>query len=624
MSLNPMALVPGGLPQQFGAGVTATEALVKALSHTHEKPLSIQVGPPSYDPDTHTLFLPGLPTEDVPAETLTLLRAYVSTKAAQRGHSTFTGTEPDYRDAPGLKHFVRSITQVRADTLVGDEFPGTWFNVQAALRADYKELTARNAREPVRPTMHLLGTLARYLLTRSATPDELRHEFPDAARYIDRLVDHLDSLDLRADETRLTRQALALARIIMADDEPEEPPPSRACQGQKGQGSGNRVQGSGTPRGGGTQTNPPNPGGSNTASSQVPPPPQPPQQDQAQPEASKAPPSQSQPKPTPLPDTAPTDHDAEQKMLEQLVNQIMQGGKGSPLQTSGPVRTYTYDPRQDQIELVTPHARKRPPWLSASYQHTAQGLEIRLRRILTTPSLLMRRRLVRGEVDERDLHRLVMGEEDVFRKRRRIEGLKVAVSVSWDESGSMSSVIRELTRMVFTLNHALGRLGVATEFLGWTTGNGDVKARVYRQCTMLHRIYKRFDDPYNHAQTLGRLSAIQATGATPTAEGLQFAAERLARRSEHRKVLFFLTDGQPELPAKGPHWVHYDYIRTIQQRAARAGIEVITLGVCAHDTHKLFQHFVTVTNPDHLRTTTGELLARTLDQTRRSLLRALG
>lgn len=272
--------------------------------------------------------------------------------------------------------------------------------------------------------------------------------------------------------------------------------------------------------------------------------------------------------------------DVQDGLLAAIVQEMFETKTWSKDPYGGPRATrYTFDPSRDIIEQVT----GRRGAAHKELQLPAQVLETKMRQVLTAPSMKYARDREKGELDERAIGRFVAGDPRVFRRRTRQESDSVAATVSWDESSSMMgkkiAVVRDLAH---TWNQALGKLNIPTELLGWATAGGmhtDRKAGVYRQGVLRHRVYKSFADRWNDERVLGALDSISTASVTPTAEGLLFAAERISRRPESRRVIFFLTDGQPGISANGHPEVHFRFIQTLLRRCEVSGIEVIGIGI---------------------------------------------
>lgn len=716
-----------------GKGVFAATALAKVMSDKVTGELELRVGPPAYDPHNNVLYLPGIPADDVPEDALTLLRAYLAHEAAERGFSKWNPRDPRWwhpdpaKDKPGLRGLVNCLNDARIDHIQRRRFPGAGFNLDEALRFDIKTLLDKNRKQPLQPSVNLVGVLCRYLGEGLMTFDQALAEFPQLEPYLRKVETEMRGLEqmgkMEMDalldckfENRLIDMAMEMYAKLKEPPPPEQDQPQQ--QGlqdgqirnpQGGQGDGNNGSGeasesaSGENQGnGGGGSNEPSgdrsengdqQGGQGQGGSKS--------QgdgegddedgdgaggggqddgDESQGQAGVGngedgewdgddadeplgdqqgggggqqggsqgdPNGQSQgggtpsgdphdgrgdphhqggghgdgPGYSPLDDQADTDHDIAQSMLNQMVDQMFGGQKfdnesQKNYYASRP-RTYTYDPRRDRV--VRAHPKVALP--RSVYAREAQVLETKMRQVLTMPAPRMIRNRDKGEVDERAIHRLCMGDTNVMKRRVKVEADSVACSVSWDESYSMAGTpIKVVQQLAFVFNEALGKLGIPTEMLGWTTaGIHCGNHNVYRQDALRHMVYKEFKDRWNDEQTLKRLGAIHAYGYTPTAEGLMFAAKRLSERRERRKVLFFLTDGQPGMGVNGDPQVHIDFIHTVMRRCELAGIEVVGVGI-KYDVTRLFPRSIVVKEVSELRGAVSDELLKILKEGKQQVL----
>lgn len=714
-----------------GKGVFAATALAKVMSGDMGE-LKLAIGKPGYNPHTNTLYLPGIPGDDLPEDALKLLRAYLQHEAAERGRSTWDPRDPRWfnkdpsKRKPGLKKLVNAINDARIDLSYEHDFPGAYLNIRWAVQRDIDELLVKNAAEPLKPSVNLVATLSRYVGEGLLTVDDLYREFPQLRKHLDKVQHLLRALDLTS-EDRIIEQAIAIYRLLKKPGETPKPQPqpskgtqdqqppeqedgegddagesqdqSEAAQqqsknsknkpehgrepdaksespnadekGKQGKGQNNDEADEGeddteehdgldgeddsdVPErsgGGGSggeeedegeeddeadefsdewddglddfeeDGNSSNEGGSNASGGgnagggahddRGP----------ASGQSGEHSHELGEPGEPPLDDEADTDHDTEQSMLDDIVDALFDGQQFHEHYGSE-ATTYTWDPTGDSVSVV--NHRDGKPLSPSSYKAPAQVLETKLRQALTMPAPRMTRGRERGEVDERVLHKVPAGVSSVFRRRIVQEADSVAASLSWDESGSMGGVfgpgsIDVVKTLAYVFNEALGRLGIPTEMLGWTTGGYVANPNVYRRNTARHRIYKEFKDAYTDPKVLARLGKMAASGSTPTAEGLRVALERLGARPEKRKVLFFLTDGRPEMSVNGPKQVHEEYIFTLLERAERAGIEVVGVGIKA-DVSKYFTRSVHVNNITDIRARVADELVKVLREGKRLVL----
>jgi hypothetical protein len=299
-----------------------------------------------------------------------------------------------------------------------------------------------------------------------------------------------------------------------------------------------------------------------------------------------------------VPEEVGGEHDTEQETLQRITDQLFPGQefRKEATQFEEPSKlpsVYTFDPSQDVVYApATRNAILVPP---ERYAKQVQLLLMLLRQALTTNLPLPRRRQERGEIDGHELSRLVTGERDVFLQRQYRPGLSTAAVLSWDESDSMKGErIEEVRLLAHAVNESLGRLRIPTMLHGWTTQGKVLKNwNVYRQEALRHRVYKGFDESWERPEVLKRLAKIDTMDGTPTGEGILFAANALSRRTERRRVLFVMTDGEPCIAAHGSPHVHHEFIRYVLDQCAQGGIEVIGLGIRA-DLSPFFHNWVEI------------------------------
>jgi cobalamin biosynthesis protein CobT len=309
-----------------------------------------------------------------------------------------------------------------------------------------------------------------------------------------------------------------------------------------------------------------------------------------------------------------------------VLSEVMKGLFRNTRDRHGAVRPaeYTYDDSEDLVQVPRVRKDRDHPLRRRVYEMAAQVLYTRLRQTLTVPTPRERRGLRRGEVDELSIAELALGGENVFKQTVRVEQQSVAATLSWDESSSMGGLLNPrilvVKELAYTWNEGLGLIRIPTELLGWTTTRKSVWNRAaHRKCILRHRIYKDFSERWNDERVLRRLARIDTLGLTPTAEGLLFAASRLAKRPERRKLLFFATDGKPFLGANENDPIHLAFLQTVLQRCGAAGIEVVGLGIGV-DLGHLFPVFVTVNSISHLKEQAADTLLHLLQASRRRII----
>lgn len=574
-------------------GLFAADLLVRSLSDRLTGQLTLKNGPPGYDAETRTLSVPAWPTEDFPPDELRRLRAFLSHESARHGQQTWKHTEGPWKDKPGYTQLVTGLTAPVYDAQLAEDFPGAGMNIQATLREQAQYIEQLNQKQPFEPSVAMLGTLLRLQQSGVYTPAELASKFPQFQPMLQKVAPLMQQV------ARTEQDALAQATAVYRQLQVTEPPPPPKQQPQEGQqGQPCEGEGQGEPAEGEQPNDATGQNQQANGKGGSPPPPQQqsePKAGQGKPEKKEEQHKPEQPgeapqdqtpaqakakKAKPAPDTAKTDYNLDQQILQDS----LKGGGAWP-NTRGDGR-YTYSTQWDSWEdLPAKHKHVRKAAMKPALRRNAQVLGTVLRRALQTEAMHLQRRQVRGSLDTTRLVPLVTGRSTAIMKRRRLQpGINVAVSVSLDASGSMGSDWSLAKDTLQVLNGALASIQVPTEILTWTTGHDyrqgppDYKG-LYRQEPMRFELVKGFHHVGTDPSVISALQGMNYYGSTPTGEGLHRAAERLAARPEQRKVLFLVTDGMPGFQHNGPEEVHRRFIQRTLDQCAKAGIEVIGIGL---------------------------------------------
>lgn len=119
----------------------------------------------------------------------------------------------------------------------------------------------------------------------------------------------------------------------------------------------------------------------------------------------------------------------------------------------------------------------------------------------------------------------------------------IAAAIIIDESSSMQEHLGQTLRLSIVLSkliHSLKGVSCISGYQMYTDMDNDT--RRYR-LIMRNKIYKEFGESTHQAIEL--LSALDADGGTPMADGIEFALKRLRERSEKHRIIFNITDGLP-------------------------------------------------------------------------------
>lgn len=165
-----------------------------------------------------------------------------------------------------------------------------------------------------------------------------------------------------------------------------------------------------------------------------------------------------------------------------------------------------------------------------------------------------------------------------YRVTAPVIDMSVAAAVVIDESSSMNNKLRETTAIVYTLLDALDCIGAKSMALGFRSkhysggypNQKDMPTDCHRTSAMYYDLFKDWSERFSTVAP--RLKEIRATGGTPMADGIEFALTELSKRSEGYRVLFVVTDGQPD-------GGHGRVIRSQMKRAHDAGVMVVGVGL---------------------------------------------
>lgn len=175
----------------------------------------------------------------------------------------------------------------------------------------------------------------------------------------------------------------------------------------------------------------------------------------------------------------------------------------------------------------------------------------------------------------------------------------ISACVVIDESGSMQSKLKETSAILYSLGEALDSIDAKFSMVGFRDGyDSKIYAQVQDSTTRdersngsYHRmgesivfdVFKTFEDRFKTVSW--RLGKVRATGGTPMADGVEFALDALSKRREGHRIMFVVTDGQPD-----PR--HASVLKGQVRRAQEAGIHVIGIGL------GYGSEYVTTTFPD--------------------------
>jgi cobaltochelatase CobT len=230
-----------------------------------------------------------------------------------------------------------------------------------------------------------------------------------------------------------------------------------------------------------------------------------------------------------------------------------------------------------------------------------------------------------GRLHGGSLHRLMVKDDRVFRRKQEAPSKETAVTLLVDNSGSMSGPkMKTAAAVAYALSSTLERVGIAHEVIGFTTHynisgkmKDEYKAEVERTGVPYTRvepiympIYKGWDERLT-ADTKKRFAKMfsRADFLSQNIDGecIRIAAERLMRRREQRKVLIVLSDGSPACGSPFPHEITKDCKRAVIE-VTKAHIETIGIGILTDCVKRFYPKHVVLNDLAELpKTVMGEL-----------------
>jgi len=173
----------------------------------------------------------------------------------------------------------------------------------------------------------------------------------------------------------------------------------------------------------------------------------------------------------------------------------------------------------------------------------------------------------------------------------------IAAAIVIDQSSSMAwphAKLQDATRCLMALTEPLDSIGAAVLVAGFRDGPGNPNTidhadlhngGYHRADGVCHDVFKSFDERF--AGAVWRFANTRAVGGTPMSDGVQFGLDNLSPRKEGHRILFIVTDGEP-------NYGHHAVIQRQLRLAKKAGIHVIGVGI-GDDSKSVMDLF-----PDHV------------------------
>lgn len=170
--------------------------------------------------------------------------------------------------------------------------------------------------------------------------------------------------------------------------------------------------------------------------------------------------------------------------------------------------------------------------------------------------------------------------------------LSLACTIIVDESGSMDRKLISTGGVLYALATAMEQIGAQQMIAGFRNSDHNILdtdpndvSGTHRQGAIHYDVFLRWGERFSG--NVARLANLRATGGTPMADGIELGLRELRRRKETHRVMFVLTDGEPDHS-------HRPVVVGQIRKATEEGILMVGVGLGkdSFSVTKLFPHHV--------------------------------
>ena len=194
---------------------------------------------------------------------------------------------------------------------------------------------------------------------------------------------------------------------------------------------------------------------------------------------------------------------------------------------------------------------------------------------------------------------------------QQVKGMSVkntAVTILIDESGSIGWTCQEFQKLCVAFSEVFDRIGIKFEILGHTTGSyrpqlhdEDELSKVFTRYKPI-RIFehKNFNESYKSEKY--RIGSIGSFNCNIDGDVLLTAFRRINDQKAERRIVFVLSDGQPNANQRGGNNRFFKHLKQVTDFCRANGTEVYAFGIGTREPEQFYgtENFVYIASTDEI------------------------
>jgi cobalamin biosynthesis protein CobT len=226
-----------------------------------------------------------------------------------------------------------------------------------------------------------------------------------------------------------------------------------------------------------------------------------------------------------------------------------------------------------------------------------------------------------GEIDIASLYSIRNGNKRIFERHAVGRRMNTAVEILIDCSGSMSCDERceGAIKAGIACGETLHSLAIPFEITGFTTGHSvglmvpltHEELMSYNRFEPLkHLIFKEFNE--NFSTVRYRIMRIGAFAGNGDPESVWWAACRLSKRREQRKILIVLSDGRPAMSSLCDVGLLEKELKKVVRKIIKTGIEIYGIGIYTDAPKNFYPDWSVINRDGNIATAVFDCLSKKL------------